>query len=98
MTTIKGINTGGVPRGTKWAIVEFGSKEFLYIICPSQRGMAKEQAKVKWAEDVKINGKSPLKLFKQRKEKSPKGIKKIPGEENLALTADNSAITEIHNL
>lgn len=94
--TIKGIKIGGVPSGTKWVIVELGSQEFLNKIWPSQRGMAKAQAKVKCADDVKIKGNRPLKLFKLRKEKSLRGIMKIPGEENLALTADSSEITEVH--
>ena len=70
-----------------------GSKEFFKTICPSQRGIAKAQAKVKWAEAVKTKGKSPLVLFREIKEKSARGGSIIPGEEIFLLTAENSVNT-----
>lgn len=91
--TIKGIKTEGVPRGTKWAIVELGSIEFLRSMCPIQSGMARVQVKVKWEEEVKMKGNSPLKLLKEIKIKRANEGSIIPGEEILLLTAQNSLNT-----
>lgn len=45
--TIKGMSTGGVPKGTKWVKVASISIEFFRRIWPNHRGKAIEQAKVK---------------------------------------------------
>lgn len=57
--TIKGIKTGGVPKGTRCA------KKFnilftsLKIIKPSHRGRAKASVTAKWLEAVKVKDKRP---------------------------------------
>lgn len=52
--TMNGINAGGVPMGTKCANMSFGKLNQAYITCPTHNGIAKENAKVKCAVEVKM--------------------------------------------
>jgi hypothetical protein len=63
INTIKGIRTGGVPWGTRWANICF-----VLLIQPknmklNQRGKAKDRVRVIWLVLVKIYGKRPKKLL-----------------------------------
>ena len=53
INTIKGINTIGVPRGTKWAKKDLISKIIELPITAIHIGSAILKVKVKWAEEVK---------------------------------------------
>jgi hypothetical protein len=61
--TIKGINTGGVPLGTKWAKKFVILLIILYRINLTQRGKAKERVIAKCLVAVKVNDKRPTVLF-----------------------------------
>jgi len=45
--TIKGIRAGGVPKGTKWAIIALGSFTQPITMWPSQSGRAKLTVRVR---------------------------------------------------
>lgn len=61
--TIKGINTGGVPEGTKWARNSVRLFVNLNIIKATQRGRAKERVIAIWLVAVKVKERSPIVLF-----------------------------------
>ena len=54
MTTIKGIRTGGVLKGTRWAKISEGDLIMLMIMWPSQRGSAKVIVNAIWLDEVKV--------------------------------------------
>lgn len=61
--TIKGINTEGVPWGTKWANICFELFNHPISIKLIHKGKAKERVKFIWLVLVKIYGNKPKKLF-----------------------------------
>jgi hypothetical protein len=76
--TIKGINTGGVPCGTKWANICF-----VLLIQPkniklNQRGRANDRVNVMWLVLVKIYGNKPKKLLKRMNVNSEININVVP--------------------
>ena len=76
--TIKGINTGGVPCGTKWANICF-----VLLIQPkniklNQRGSARERVNVIWLVLVKIYGNRPKKLLNKIKVNKEINMKVVP--------------------
>lgn len=76
--TINGINTGGVPCGTRWANICF-----VLLIQPkniklSQRGRARDNVRVMWLVLVKIYGNRPRKLLKRINVNNEINIKVVP--------------------
>lgn len=76
--TINGINTGGVPWGTKCANICF-----VLLIHPknmklNHRGRAKDNVRVIWLVLVKIYGNKPRKLLKRINVNSEINMKVVP--------------------
>lgn len=76
--TINGINTGGVPWGTKCANIWF-----VLLIHPknmklNHRGRAKDSVRVIWLVLVKIYGNKPRKLLKRINVNSEINMKVVP--------------------
>lgn len=61
--TIKGIRTGGVPKGTKCASIWVVWLSHPYKINANQRGKARAKVMAKWLEAVNTYGASPKKLL-----------------------------------
>ncbi len=91
ISTITGINPGGVPCGTKCAITLLNWRAVAQIIPPSQRGRDNVSVNTKCLEGVKIYGNRPIKLSLKIKKKNAKKNKDVPGRHILPNTADSSA-------
>lgn len=78
INTIKGIRTGGVPCGTRWANICFVLLIHPKNINLNQRGRAKESVKVMWLVLVKIYGNNPKKLLNKIKVNREINIKVVP--------------------
>lgn len=76
--TINGINTAGVPWGTKWANICWVLFNHPNIIKESHKGKAKVRVKVKWLVLVKIYGNNPIKLLNKIIENKETKIKVDP--------------------
>jgi hypothetical protein len=76
--TIKGINTGGVPCGTKWANICFVLLNQPNNINLNHRGKANDKVIVIWLVLVKIYGKRPRKLLNRIKVKREMNINVVP--------------------
>lgn len=76
--TIKGIKTGGVPWGTKWANICFVLLIHPKNIKLNHRGNAKDRVKVIWLVLVKIYGNKPKKLLKTIKVNKEINKKVVP--------------------
>lgn len=76
--TINGINTGGVPWGTRWANICF-----VLLIHPknmklNHKGRARDSVNVMWLVLVKIYGNKPRKLLKRINVNNEINIKVVP--------------------
>lgn len=76
--TIKGISTGGVPCGTKWANICFVLLIHPKNIKLSQRGSANDKVSVIWLVLVKIYGNNPKKLLKRMNVNNEMNINVVP--------------------
>ncbi len=91
--TIKGINKPGVPKGTRWASIFLGVFIIPRRVWPIQRGRARVMVKLKWLDEVKVNGDRPMELFKRIIKNKDKGIKRNPGADLGRITDENSFST-----
>lgn len=85
--TMKGIKAGGVPSGTRWAIIAFGVFAHPMIIWPSHKGRARATVKERCLEAVKIKGNKPKALFSKMNTIRATGIRDSPGAEVLPRIA-----------
>jgi hypothetical protein len=76
--TIKGIKTGGVPCGTKWANICFVLLIHPKNIKLNQRGRANDSVRVMWLVLVKMYGNRPKKLLKRINVNNEINIKVVP--------------------
>lgn len=76
--TINGINTAGVPCGTKCANMCWVWLIHPYNIKDNQRGRARLKVKTKWLDLVNTYGNKPIKLLNKINENNEIKIKELP--------------------